>query len=583
MGVVAECLSYGFEAPTARVPERAELGAQVIYVGVLHPGWFSRHGQRDGLTGQNLMAYIVANSDNVDMKFFFPDSVDTVDPGYDFEREAYAHPRIRQRREAYAHELLAQPPYHGLLVSMAVSGFRGPGSRRYTQSQQFRLFYGGVHRFFRLEELSLEHRVETMGDTGAYAYAYEEEPPITAVEVLDFYDRVGFDYGLAPDHVVPGFLRDNNEPPPSWVRRRDASLSLAEAFLREHRDRESSLVPIGVAQGWSPESYAEALSRLEAMGYAYVALGGLAPLRTRDILASIEAVAATKQPSTRLHLLGLARPAHLKQFAAWGVASLDTTMPLKQAFQDDQHNYHTLDHRYLAVRVPPTEGNVRLDRLIRKGETTRREARRLERASLTALRAFDRGEERLEAAVRAASAYEVLFNGRDHADHYRELSRRPRGRRAPAPFVVPVGSRSSSSGGPSATSVGATTTSSSSTAVSRHSLDPLPMPFLRIPALAFTQGPVTLYAFAFDGTRLREFATISRVRRSEGTLLGYQRPAIRRHVAAIRSYLESESPRLPNALVLAFDERVRFQTSRGRPGGTRPRVLSAASAFCSCR
>lgn len=367
------------------------------------------------------MAYIVANGDKIEMKFFFPDSVDTVDPGYDFKRETYAHPRIRQRREAYAHELLAQPPYHGLLVSMAVSGFRGPGRRRYTQSQQFRLFYGGVHRFFRLDELPPEHRVETMGDTGAYAYAYEEELPITAAEVLDFYDRVGFDYGLAPDHVVPGFLRKGGDPPPSWVRRRDSSLSHAEAFLREHRARASRLVSIGVAQGWSPESYAEAVGHLEAMGYTYVALGGLAPLRTHDILMSIEAVAAAKQPSTRLHLLGLARPAHLKQFATWGVASLDTTMPLKQAFQDDQHNYHTLEHRYLAIRVPPTEGNDRLDRLIRKGETTRREARRLERASLAALRAFDQGEERLEAAVQAACAYEVLFNGRDHADRYHEL------------------------------------------------------------------------------------------------------------------------------------------------------------------
>lgn len=91
---------------------------------------------------------------------------------------------------------------------------------------------------------------------------------------------------------------------------------------------------------------------------------------------------------------------------------------------------------------------------------------------------------------------------------------------------------------------------------------------LRIPALAFNQGQGALFAFAIDGHRLSEFATISRIRRDgEGDLLGYQRPEIRYHVDAIRRYLESDAPCLPNALVLAFDERVWFEPVRGRPRG----------------
>lgn len=95
---------------------------------------------------------------------------------------------------------------------------------------------------------------------------------------------------------------------------------------------------------------------------------------------------------------------------------------------------------------------------------------------------------------------------------------------------------------------------------------------LRIPALAFRQGVNSdLYAFAIDGKRLNEIATIARVRRSgSGDLLGYQRPEIRRHVAAIRSYLESDAARLPNALVLAFDPRVRFEPSEGSLGNLNP-------------
>lgn len=95
---------------------------------------------------------------------------------------------------------------------------------------------------------------------------------------------------------------------------------------------------------------------------------------------------------------------------------------------------------------------------------------------------------------------------------------------------------------------------------------------LRIPALAFDQGPSgALYAFAVDGRRLGEFATIARVRRDDtGDLLGYQRPEIRRHVAAIRDYLESDAPRLPNALVVAFDESVRFEPSGVLTGNLGP-------------
>lgn len=96
------------------------------------------------------------------------------------------------------------------------------------------------------------------------------------------------------------------------------------------------------------------------------------------------------------------------------------------------------------------------------------------------------------------------------------------------------------------------------------------MPELRIPALAFDQGPAgPLFAFAVEGRRLAEFATIARVRRDgAGDLLGYQRPEIRRHVAAIRAYLESDAPRLPNALVVAFDERVRFEEAPTPPPHT---------------
>jgi DGQHR domain-containing protein len=85
----------------------------------------------------------------------------------------------------------------------------------------------------------------------------------------------------------------------------------------------------------------------------------------------------------------------------------------------------------------------------------------------------------------------------------------------------------------------------------------------RFPALEIRQGPQRiLYSFAADGKKLSGFATISRIKRElEGHIRGYQRPEVLSHIAEIRKYLESSSPMIPNAIVIAFDKRVRFEPS----------------------
>ena len=84
---------------------------------------------------------------------------------------------------------------------------------------------------------------------------------------------------------------------------------------------------------------------------------------------------------------------------------------------------------------------------------------------------------------------------------------------------------------------------------------------LKLPALEITQGPNrVLYSFAIDGKQLATFATVSRIhRQSDEQLGGYQRPEVLSHIAEIRRYIESSDPMIPNAIVVAFDERVRFE------------------------
>lgn len=100
---------------------------------------------------------------------------------------------------------------------------------------------------------------------------------------------------------------------------------------------------------------------------------------------------------------------------------------------------------------------------------------------------------------------------------------------------------------------------------------------LRLPALEIRQGSNRLlYSFAVDGKLVHSFAAISRIRREDGVIAGYQRPESLAHIAGIRDYIESAAPLIPNAVVLAFDSRVRFEPLDGvksQVAYTRPGTL----------
>jgi len=91
---------------------------------------------------------------------------------------------------------------------------------------------------------------------------------------------------------------------------------------------------------------------------------------------------------------------------------------------------------------------------------------------------------------------------------------------------------------------------------------------MRLPALQVRQGPSrTLYSFAVDGKLLPRFSTVSRIHRDANTgVHGYQRPEVLSHISAIRKYIESDDPMIPNAIVIAFDKRVVFEPT-GPSGG----------------
>jgi len=90
---------------------------------------------------------------------------------------------------------------------------------------------------------------------------------------------------------------------------------------------------------------------------------------------------------------------------------------------------------------------------------------------------------------------------------------------------------------------------------------------LRFPALEVRQGKNRkLYSFAVDGKLLPRFTTVSRLHRDDDSGVGgYQRPEVLSHIAEIKAYLESADPMIPNAIVIAFDRRVRFEAAPFQP------------------
>ena len=114
-------------------------------------------------------------------------------------------------------------------------------------------------------------------------------------EVLDFYGECDFDYGISVDHVILSYQPKFDYIKPSEnadlaknVFRKEITIALAEEFLKEHKNQGYRFLPVGVAHGWSPKTYAESVEQLQKIGYRYIAIGGLVPLKTSNIIECLE-------------------------------------------------------------------------------------------------------------------------------------------------------------------------------------------------------------------------------------------------------------------------------------------------------
>jgi queuine/archaeosine tRNA-ribosyltransferase len=357
------------------------------------------------------------------MRFIFADSLDYVDPAFDFIADRSSADRQVYWDDAYPHEILGYAPYDGVLVSRGIVGdHRVKG--KYTASQARRFALVGVRKFLRLDKPEFAH-LDIFGDCGAFTYVQEDRPPYTPAEMAEFYDECGFTHGCSVDHIIFDFdpnLNGTGGGTQDARHRFDITLENADGFRREALAMGADFTPLGVVQGWSPGSMAEAARRLVAMGYDYLALGGMVPLKSPEIKLCLGAIRSAVPASTRLHILGFAKADEIDSFHGYDIASFDTTSPLIRAFKDAKQNYYLPGdglalRYYTAIRVPQAIENPKLQRAVKKGMFRAEDLVRMEALALASLRAFDRGQAELEEVLHNVLVYSApLFEERPYED-----------------------------------------------------------------------------------------------------------------------------------------------------------------------
>jgi hypothetical protein len=290
---------------------------------------------------------------------------------------------------------ISNAPIDGILVSRITIE---NDKRKYRQTLS-----EGIHKVLRLPQ-----NFEILGDCGAFGYVKEKNPPFNPVEILDYYSKLGFNYGVSVDHlVVPQFKGDKEERMKITY---ENGVKAYEEWSRKFRKDFQLLLAI---QGWDIPDYLKMYKNYIKIGATHLALGGLArsvtPFITRLIDELIAEIKLSKKSPEHLHFFGLARSALFPKFQELedrGVeVSFDSASYLRKAWlstPNSQLNYiSTSGKGYTAIRIP-FAGKIRRQKAEKSafvGNLDILQLKNLEQESLRVLRLYDKGETNIEDVI----------------------------------------------------------------------------------------------------------------------------------------------------------------------------------------
>ena len=272
--------------------------------------------------------------------------------------------------------------------------------------------YGGIHEFLRWKG-------PIIGDSGAWLYKYEDEPPYSVRELLDYYVKLKIPVGAHLDHMILKTVRVDGvqreltaeEKKKRWeitVDNAQETINLLE------KEKFNHLQIIGVVQGWDIESYCIAARQLLEMGYDYLGVGGIARKPTSQLIKIVEAIdkeidklPLERKRKIRLHLFGFARLRLIPFLEKKRVVSFDTAAPLRQAWESGEDNYHFADpwRSYTAIRI-------RLTRV----KKARKHLEELEKKTLEEMYRFAKREVSADTLVERLLTYESRILEADGID-----------------------------------------------------------------------------------------------------------------------------------------------------------------------
>ncbi len=345
------------------------------------------------------------------MKFIFAENLDMVDPNYDFIKDRSSPSREPYWDDLYPHEILGHAPYDGLLVSKAIVGGH-TGRGKYSESQSLRFKLEGARKFLRFEEKQFPNSV-VWGDCGAFSYVNEEFPPYTVDEIIEFYADGQFTHGCSLDHISFEFQDtefDFQFEISEARRRQDITLGNAEEFIKKAtNDIGSHFTPVGVVHGWSPKTMTDAALKLVKMGYKYLALGGMVPLRSKQIKSALTSIRSEIPKDIQIHILGFAKSDVVHEYLDLDLNSFDTTSPLIKAFKDIGKNYFSWSGNkfdyYSAIRVPQVLDSRHLKKLVQSGGIELEKAIQVEKQALKELRDFDNESNNFQNVIESLREY----------------------------------------------------------------------------------------------------------------------------------------------------------------------------------
>jgi hypothetical protein len=325
------------------------------------------------------------------LKYFIPEWDDLVDRDFDFQNDVHSGGSGNWANEVYAHQMYPEPNYDGILISKVIA--------EKSKTKKERINRLGVHRFLRVPR-----ELPIMGDCGAFGYINEKVPPYTTEEILDYYSRLDFDFGVSIDHLIVSATESDK------LDRYNLTIDNAAEFLKSHRKAKLQWTPIGAIQGWDPKSYAAAAKKCVAMGYEYIGLGGLVRTPTRDILEILTQVHEVVPAKVKVHLFGLARIASMRAFADLGVSSVDSASLLRRAWMGTGQNYLSMDGTfYTAIRIPGADKSFRAKRMVTEGRASAAQVEALERRCMQAMSLFDQEKIPVEQVLDTLEEYDHLI------------------------------------------------------------------------------------------------------------------------------------------------------------------------------